>query len=242
MLLSLRYFSLSIATLILLFAGNFLPNLSYQFLPSAQAQRRVITPDSLIDELLERGVELTNTRQLGAALDIFQRALAASRENGDRERQETALANMGFVYLNLGNSEGALASYHQAFAIFQNPDVLGKIAELYILSGQRIPAIQTYQRALASYRQKGNTQQETNTLIDIGNTYLQLGITSQALGSYQEALEIYRRQQNCRGEDEMRLKMVTIYQRMGQNDLAGQLYQQVMQQRNAKNRQCVVQR
>ncbi len=237
---SLRCLNCSIATLFLIFASYFLPHLSNEFIPSAQAQARVITPDSLIDELLERGVELTNTGQLGAALDLFQRGLAASRENGDRERQETALANLGFVYRNLGNVERSLASYHQAFAIFQNPDVLGKIAELYVLSRQRIPAIQTYQRALASYRQKGNTQQETNTLIDIGNTYLQLGINSQALGSYQEALEIYRRQQNCRGEDEMRLRMVGIYQRMGQNNLANQLYRQVMQQRNSRNRQCVV--
>lgn len=240
MLFHLRYFGLSIATLILLFAGNLSPNLFFQFLPSAQAQERVITPNLLIDELLDRGVELTNTRQLGAALDIFQRSLAASQSNGDRERQETALANMGFVYLNLGNPELALASYQQAFAIFQNPDILNKIAEIYIFSRQRIPAIQTYQRALVSYRQKGNTQQETNTLIDIGNTYLQLGLTSQALGSYQEALDIYRRQQNCRGEDNIRLKMVAIYQRMGQNNLAGQLYRQVMRQRSLKNRQCVV--
>ena len=226
------------ATILLGFVANLQPNSYFSIFASAQAQTDQGTPHLNPNWLIEKGVIQVNSGQLEDALVTFQQALAVSR--ADRNNQETALTNIGFVYHKLGQEQRALAYYQQAYELFQNPDLLITIGSTYQQLKERMKSLAYYRKALVIFRQSGNTERETATLITIGDLYFQLGEQERTLQVYQEVLEIYQRKQNCQGEDAILWKMARVYQTMGQDNIAEGLQRRVMRQMRDKNRRCEV--
>lgn len=182
--------------------------------------------------------------RLDVAAQYWRQSLLIAQKNGDRQREEQALLNLGLAYLYLSDYNRAIEYYQQSLKIARELGnrtkegvALGGLARAYIDSGNYSQAIEYYQQSLRIARELGERQQEGIALSGLGRAYTDLGNYSQAIEYYQQSLSIARSLKNAREEGIALDGMGNIYQVLGDYVTAIEYHQRALAiKRNMGNR------
>ncbi len=109
------------------------------------------------------GILMDQQGEPGAALRLFERALAIWRELGDREQQARELNSLGIVHRHLGHVDTGRAFFEEAIAInretghtFQLATALANLGQLESAAGRLDRAVDVLREALALDAANGN--------------------------------------------------------------------------------------
>jgi tetratricopeptide (TPR) repeat protein len=126
--------------------------------------------------------------------------LAAARKAGARDKQATALTDLGVLALNEGDHQGAIASFENALAIARELgdanrecDVIGNLGMAMLSTRQPERARVLFERALAHARGSGDPFAEKITLERMGIASWSLRDFHGALSWFEQALVLARR-------------------------------------------------
>jgi CHAT domain-containing protein/Flp pilus assembly protein TadD len=166
----------------------------------------------------------TGTSELKqAALLKLEQAKELFQELGDKELEATCLAQMGDVYVGLGESQKALESFHEALALYQSIGyksgeaiTLTNLGGLYSNVGENAKALAYLEQALPIVRALGEKNGEAYVLTNMGNTYNALGERRKALDYYLLALPLHRAIGDKYGEAYTLTGVGNIYNRLGE--------------------------
>ena len=171
-----------------------------------------------------------------AAIRCYERALASSKEDYDKQGEGATLGSMGLAYADLGEYRKAIDLYEKALEIHRRiGDVggegsgLGNIGLAYFNLGEYRKAIDLYEKALEIHRRIGDVGGEAAVLRDIGGARMQVGEYRRAIELYEQALEIHRRIRDVRGEGTALGNMGLTYIYLGEYRRAIELYEQAIE-------------
>ena len=133
------------------------------------------------------------------AVDLFEQALAITREIGYRAGESVILTSFGLCYYDLGQIAQAIEILEQALAIDRETgNRPGEAADQTNLGmcygdlGQIARAIELYEQALAISRETGDRLGEAAAQANLGERYSELGQIARAIELYEQALAITR--------------------------------------------------
>ena len=134
---------------------------------------------------------LTALRHTGRAADLFGLA-------GDRVFEAQALANMGWVYSQVGEHRRAVAVCERSIALLDDvgaprhaqADALDTLGHAHYHLGEHAEAEARYRQALARFADRGNRRGEAETLTHLGEDRLGAGDEAGARAAWHLALEI----------------------------------------------------
>jgi len=133
---------------------------------------------------------------LSHALDLFRRA-------GEERQQALGLADLGKVWLQLGEIENAALCFEQATVIWEKRgeanEQAGRMNDLAIArehQGRFHAAIDLYSRAAEIWQRLGESSYLAMTRTNLGALYASLGESRLALDQYHRALALSDRQPN----------------------------------------------
>jgi tetratricopeptide (TPR) repeat protein len=155
------------------------------------------------------------------AIDLFEQALASSREFRDQESERVTLNNLGLAYMRLGKTHRAVELLEEALAIASGDrpkecNTLIGLGSAYARLGERPRAIGLYERALAIAREFGDRKDEHQALRGLGQAYADLGEMRRAIELYQQALAIARELGDPIGEAEALRHLGAALRKQGQ--------------------------
>ncbi|MEO0843116.1 MAG: tetratricopeptide repeat protein [Cyanobacteria bacterium J06643_5] len=238
-----RSFNLLTASLINVIAG-FLVNIPVEAvvankLPTANQPVKTVQVKSnqqLKDEALrlsKLGLQQLNTGKPKEALNNFEKALAISKQVGDKKGEGVTLNYIGLIYRNLEQYRKALDYYQQSLAIIKQVGdkkgegrTLSNIGIVYGKLGQYRKALDYYQQSLAIIKQVGDKKGEGRTLYGIGGVYDILGKYPKALDYYQKSFAITKQVGDKKGEGRIINNIGAVYNKLGQYRKALDYYQQ----------------
>jgi tetratricopeptide (TPR) repeat protein len=150
------------------------------------------------DELLNIGYRARREGRLADAKAAYTRAEELCRESGNAWLLARALARVGGIERDLGETSRALAAYREAVAVLrglssgeQNPLMLAHtvrhVGDILHEGGQSAEALRCYQEALSIYR--GNPETES---LDLANALRGYALTLAELGERDAAREAWR--------------------------------------------------
>ena len=139
------------------------------------------------------------------AVDACEAAVAWFRVLGDR-RLAPALHNTGWLYLQLGEPERAIARLEEARARYlERGDerglglVLSRLGSAYRDLGQTQGALESFAAALEILDRAGRPRDRASTRNDLGQTLLLLHQPRTAIARHRQAAEIYQQLEDLRG-------------------------------------------
>lgn len=150
-----------------------------------------------------------------AALESYQKALAAMQEAGDKKGVAAICNNIGLVYRNLGNNLKALEFYRKDLAIQEELEDKGGIANAYnnlgILYGdQNNPG-----KALEYYLKSAPWQERLGDKHGMAIVYNNIGSVYNNQGQYDRAFEYFQKSLALREELDDRQGMAGVYSNIG---------------------------
>jgi tetratricopeptide (TPR) repeat protein len=155
-------------------------------------------------------------------LEWREAGLAATRALGRCKDEGTMLAEIGFVYNDLGQRDKALDYFQQALSILEEVGdrkeigtTLNNIGGVYHNLGQRDKALDYFQQALPIREEVGDWAGVAHTLNNIGLVYDNLGQRDKALDYYQQALPISEEVGDRYGESVTRYNIALVYRAEG---------------------------
>jgi tetratricopeptide (TPR) repeat protein len=168
---------------------------------AAAWERMVNRQDEVADRWLSdfsiQMIELLDLRLLPRKrLAFLEEGLAAARRLDDLENEGVQLANLGSAYIDLGETDEAIACHEQALDIAR--DIGEQVGECGILSNLGIvydslgnveKAISYYEQALDITQEIDEPKIEGSPLGNLGNAYFSLGRIEKAIVCYEQALE-----------------------------------------------------
>jgi CHAT domain-containing protein/Tfp pilus assembly protein PilF len=170
---------------------------------------------------------------LRQALELERSSLALLRSltgaAADRGREADVLDRLGYVALELGQGDEAVAFYREAADIFRRRQDRGKTASTlnglgraYRSLGRARQAIPVYQEALAIHRSGGGPAGEGEgvTLHNLGRARAALGQAEEAFEAYAEALAVWQRLDNREQQGTTLHKMGLLYLKLGDSEKA----------------------
>jgi CHAT domain-containing protein len=134
---------------------------------------------------------------LTEAADLSRKSLKIAREQGDSFLEATDLLNLGFLTLQLGRYDEALALLSgaadlagpiQARSVIQT--ALGNAGLAYLQLGDFEKALSNFQQAEQEAREMGATSTQVDWLADEGSSYYLLGNLRQARTCYEDSLRV----------------------------------------------------
>ncbi|HEX4961256.1 MAG TPA: CHAT domain-containing protein [Thermoanaerobaculia bacterium] len=144
----------------------------------------------------DAGVSAANRNDLAAAGALFDQALAAARETGDRRMEARALNAQGNIALRKNDLATAWDRYTAAvvagtetghrLVLMLSERGLGDVAAA---RGQNFDALKHFETSLALAREEGNDRIAEGVLNAIGSVYLELADYGKALEYFQAALK-----------------------------------------------------
>jgi tetratricopeptide (TPR) repeat protein len=162
-------------------------------------------------------------------------ALAAARNNHDREREGHHLGSLGLAYATLGEPRRAIELYEQTLTIDREigdrrgeANALNNLGVAYADLGEHRRAIVLYEQALILDREIGNRRGEANALNNLGFAWTYLGEPQRALELCSEALAIDREIGDRRGEGNALNNLGAAYADLGDHQSAIELYEQAL--------------
>lgn len=198
-------------------------------------QEAVATPPKAAPEDLARAQEVYEAEGPAAALPLFEKALAAYREAGDRKGEAITLGLVGNCHKRLGDLDRALALLRQALAMkrqlgdrLEIGKTLSHLGLVYWERAEYQPAIRHLEEAAAIGREIGNPKLEGSALNNLGLVHDELGDYEKSLARYRRALEVYRGAGFPRGEGDTLGNLGGVYLLLGRYREAMGYYQQAL--------------
>jgi tetratricopeptide (TPR) repeat protein len=171
-----------------------------------------------------------------AAIRCYERALASSKEDYDKQGEGATLGSMGLAYADLGEYRKAIDLYEKALEIHRRiGDVggegatLGSMGLAYADLGEYRKAIDLSEKALEIDRRIGDVGGEGSGLGNIGLAYFNLGEYRKAIDLYEKALEIHRRIGDVGGEAAVLRDIGGARMQVGEYRRAIELYEQALE-------------
>ncbi|HEV2500876.1 MAG TPA: tetratricopeptide repeat protein [Terriglobia bacterium] len=181
------------------------------------------------------GVVLLAQAKYTEAEPPLERALAISRDVGDRAAEARTLINIGEVFRGTAQDGRALEVYQQALAISRQVGghasegtILNNIGELYRGHGQYDQALKFYEQGIEASREGGDLSGEGRTLNNIGFLYRTQAQYSQAVAYYQQALAIDREAGDRAAERTILGNMGFVFRALGAYDESLDAYRQAL--------------
>ncbi|MBD2741856.1 CHAT domain-containing protein [Coleofasciculus sp. FACHB-1120] len=190
------------------------------WLQLAQGQSNPQTAQA--EKLIKQGNEQLQTGQFEAGLQSFQAAQNIYQQIKDRGGEGRALAKLGLVYANLGDSAKAIGFAEQSLAIAREiknqlgvGDALNNLGTVYLTLGDYAKAIWYTQQSLESTREIKNRGGEGAALGNLGLIYMRLGDYAKAIEYHQQDLQIAREMKNRQGEGQALANLGAAYLNLG---------------------------
>jgi len=166
----------------------------------AAPERRPEAPDiDDIDALLARGRSVYSKEGPAEALPLFERALAAYRERGDRLGEAVCLGLIGNCYKRFGDFPRARAHLEKALSLkgelgnrLEEGTTLNHLGLLFWEMGEYEDAVEHLNRSIFAAREVMDQELEAAALNNLSLVYDELGDYERSLQQYQRALELQR--------------------------------------------------
>ncbi|WP_052334339.1 CHAT domain-containing protein [Kamptonema formosum] len=146
-------------------------------------------------------------KNYAAAIQCFQKNVAAAGKVGNSQWEAQALNNLGVAYFQVGDYAKALESHQQQLALaqkLQNTSAKGQallaLATVYSALGNYEKAIEYYQQSLDSAPEADAAQWKGAALRNLGIVYITLEKYEQAIEFLQQALALAQKSGDRRGE------------------------------------------
>jgi len=168
-----------------------------------QQQRGERGKANAIDNL---GLLLTGLNDPEAALDQFQIALSIRMRLKGPAEEALTRSNIGYAHTLLGNRTDALRELEQALKLSEKSNdrfkgyTLIRLGDLYVLSGDKLKALNYYNQALALVRAIGDARAEVITIDKIAQLNGLLGKVAKARGLYLDAQKRWQQLNDLQGE------------------------------------------
>jgi len=131
------------------------------------------------------------------ALENYFNLLAVERRMGDKSGEKNTLANIGFIYQMLGNTDSAEIYHKKSLEVASTPeDLLTQAAQLnnlaltYWTKGMPDSALVLYSQSLLFFQQAGDHKDAASVLTNVGLIYQEKGNLEQALDYHRQAWAI----------------------------------------------------
>ena len=175
------------------------------------------------NRLSQQGIEQYKARQIHAALQFLEPALAIYREIGDRAGEEQVLWYLGNAYLSLDEYQQAINFYEQSLAITREigdrsgeRTSLGQLGNAYHSLGEYWQAIDFYEQSLAISREIGDRAGEGFDLWHLGLSYDDLSEYQQAIDLYEQSLAITREVGDHTWKSALLERLGLVYRHLGE--------------------------
>ena len=174
-------------------------------------------------------------RGYGDQSALYQTALAAARQAGDRLGEADTLDGLGVLQVDVGDYPAAAASLAQAVALYGDAGdlpgqahALTELAYLHVLTADYPAAAATARQALALARGAGDRSVEADALIHLGLVQQLTGDYPAAAASHQQALLLCRGLGNLEGQAEALNCLGIVQQETGDYPAAAASQQQAL--------------
>ena len=182
--------------------------------------------------------------EFSQALQLFAQAIAIFQKEGDLYSEARTHNFVGNVYLELKESNKAIASYQEAFKIISTIQPKESQANLQVRSEEALilqnlgfafnqannwqKSIETYELALEKSRIIKNQDREATILNNIGQIYVAIGKFSRGIEVLQSALAVRQSNNDVKNTGGVLLNIGFAYRRLGQFEKALDFYQKAL--------------
>jgi CHAT domain-containing protein/Tfp pilus assembly protein PilF len=187
-------------------------------------------------QLLRLGEEEFENRQLRAARQSWEAALAEFQADGDRAGVGKTQFNLGQLYRKVGRYDQAFESFDQALSIARELDnlpaqlrILEQIGRTYRRLGQFPEAAANYEEILDLARLHEDQATEAKALSKLGLAYHRFGNYQQSLDVLTQALSIVQALRYPPGASETLTTLGNLYESLGDDTQAQEYYQQSLE-------------
>jgi tetratricopeptide (TPR) repeat protein len=170
--------------------GRFRESLYGRIIPKVKKETQAV----LIHNL---GILLQRRGEYQAALELYEKALKAFKEFGDRYVVAGSLHEIGRIHQSRGDYTVALEQYEKSLKILEEigdragaAKSLHQIGMIHQDQGDYPAALEQYEKSLKIKEEIGDRAGVARSVHAIGNIYLSTGKPQQALEQYQKALKI----------------------------------------------------
>ncbi|GAB2510801.1 ATP-binding protein [Nocardia heshunensis] len=167
------------------------------------------------------------------ALQLHQRAATVANQLGDTSGEATALDNLGFVHMRLGNYSESTSLHAQALAIYRQvhnrlgeANALNNLGTMRLVVGDSLEATKLHAQALTIYRQIGDRLGEANAFEHLGSVNGRVGDHAEAIDLLGQALALYRETGNRRREADTLDDLGIVHWRIGDHAKSADLHRQ----------------
>lgn len=166
---------------------------------------------------------------------VFELALKAGNQDGDRMLIGSATNNLGNVYRMQGDTQRAIDHHKNALTIAGETgdrtlegSALNGMGMANLQLGNPRQAIQYLEKSLALAREIHDRQGEMAALVNMGSVYQQLGDFHRSIQYFEQELGIARQVGNRRGESVALTNLGGIYSSLGDHRRAVQCQEQAL--------------
>ena len=194
---------------------------------------------ALAARLFEEGEKLRVAARLESrrgAIEKYKEALTHWEAAGNGAGQANTLANIGWVYRDLGEMQKPLEYYKRALALFREAsdqdgeaNMLNSIGVIWYMLGENQKALDYYNEAAQSWQAAGDRREHIQALINIGHVYVSMGDTQSAVDFYDRARAFSQAATDPAGEALALSFLARAYNLLGDGQRALELYRQSLQ-------------
>jgi class 3 adenylate cyclase/predicted ATPase len=188
----------------------------------------------LAEAYYRQGILLDNQGDYNAAIELYDKAVAAGRRASDKQLVARVLGMKVIGQNRVGDVTGAAASAKTALALLSQLDektanrVISNVAVYFIETGDIAKAARLHQDLAASSQHLGDRASATNSLNNLGYSYSMLGQYPQARAALQQALQFGRAIEARRESNFVLLNLGLVHWRECNNEAALRVLEQAI--------------
>ncbi|MBI4780708.1 MAG: CHAT domain-containing protein [Oscillatoriophycideae cyanobacterium NC_groundwater_1537_Pr4_S-0.65um_50_18] len=158
-----------------------------------QTSTQILQTRSDANEIDQQGRQRYEAAQYAEAVTLWQQAIAAFQEVGDRFRQAQTLSNLSLAYQQLGNWTDAEALIQEALTLVNTPELprsterLQLLAQVWDVQGRLQLSRGDAETALTTWQQAADLYKQVNDLDRLVRNQINQAQALQTLGLYPQA-------------------------------------------------------
>jgi serine phosphatase RsbU (regulator of sigma subunit) len=172
-------------------------------------------------------------KQLGKALEYYNKSLTLKKETGDLGGASIVLNDIAVTYYDSGRYEAAVENYEESYKISEglgnkkvSAVILENIGQVYENTYQYEKAVKFYEKSLEISKDLDEKEDEALMYDKIANIYIEQNDFGKAMESYEKSLEIDKELNREENVAATLNNMGSIYYDLGNYDNAKQYYEQ----------------